>query len=162
MANLTNDRISAEVLAAAEQQVKDGIQMIQNALPFLIGLTPAERINLPKINVSNKVFTEDAINAAVNNAALIPPFVKVDEMARDLALFQKLDAIGGMLQQVVEKVSDTQLLAGSEAYASALMVYKLLGAASAAGFEGAKSSYGQLRERFKQVSAAAASSSSPQ
>lgn len=41
MTNLTNDRISVEISAAAEQQVKDGIQMIQNALPFLVGLTPA-------------------------------------------------------------------------------------------------------------------------
>jgi hypothetical protein len=153
MTNLTNDRISVEISAAAEQQVKDGIQMIQNALPFLVGLTPAERITLPKINVNNKVFAEDAINVAENNAALMPPFVKVDEMEKDLTLFQKLDTIRGMLQQISEKVSDTQLLAGSEVYASALMVYKLLGAASAAGFEGAKSSYGQLRERFKQASA---------
>lgn len=150
MANLTNNRISAEVTVAAEQQVKDGIQMIQNALPFLIGLTTAERMNLPKISVSNKVFTEDAINLAVNNGELLPSFIKTDEMSKDINLYHKLDVIAAQLQQLLEKVNDTQMLAGSEAYSAALVVYKVLEAASEAGIEGTKSAYEQLKQRFTQ------------
>ena len=150
MANLTNNRISAEVTTTAEQQVKDGIQMIQDALPFLIGLTTTERVNLPKISVSNKVFTEDAINLAVNNSELFPSFIKTEEMNNDITLYHKLDSISSLLQQLLEKVNDTQMLAGSEAYSAALVVYKVLGAASEAGIEGTKSAYDQLKERFAQ------------
>lgn len=148
MANLTNNRINVSLSAEAEQQVRTGISMIMEAMPFLVGLTPSERVNLPKINVNNKVFTEDAINAALNNPTLLPQFVKVDEMQSDLVLFEKLDALSVMLQQLLEKVSDTQMLAGSEAYASALTVYRIIGAAAESGVEGMKSVYDQLKERF--------------
>ncbi|WP_436415110.1 hypothetical protein [Petrimonas sp.] len=148
MANLTNNRISVALTAEAEQQVRAGISMIQEAMPFLVGLTAAERITLPKINVSNKVFTEDAINAAVNNPLLLPSFVNVEEMRADLLLFEKLDELSVVLKQLQEKVSDSQLLAGSEAYSSALAVYKIIGAAADAGIEGTKAIYDQLKERF--------------
>lgn len=152
MANLTNNRISITLTAEAEQQVRTGLTMIQEAMPFLVGLTPSERVNLPKINVNNKVFTEDALNVAANNASLLPPFVKVDEMRNDLVLFEKLDELIVVLKQLLEKLTDTQMLAGSEAYASALAVYKIAGAAADSGIEGAKAVYEQLRERFTRVS----------
>ena len=60
MANLTNNRISVALTAEAEQQVRAGLGMIQEAMPFLVGLTTTERITLPKMNVNNKVFTKDA------------------------------------------------------------------------------------------------------
>lgn len=151
MANLTNNRIQASITEEAEQKFKQGVALINEALPFLVGLTAAERVNLPKINVSNKVFTEDAINVAANNSALFPAFLNIEEMRQDLKLYQKLDDLGGIISQILEKISDTQMLAGSEAYASALTVYKILGAASAAGVEGTKTAYDQLKERFAQT-----------
>ncbi len=152
MANLTNNRISVTLTPEAEQQVRTGLSMIQEAMPFLVGLTPSERVSLPKINVSNKAFTEDALNVAANNPSLLPSFVKVDEMRNDLTLFGKLDELIVVLQQILEKLTDTQMLAGSEAYASALAVYKIAGAASDAGIEGAKAVYDQLKERFTRIS----------
>ena len=105
-------------------------------------------MNLPKMNVNNKVFTEDAINAALNNPTLFPNFVNVDEMNNDLRLFEKMDELVVVLRQLLERVSDTQLLAGSEAYSSALAVYKIIGAAADAGIEGTKAIYDQLKARF--------------
>ena len=148
MANLTNNRISVSLTPEAEQQVRTGINMILEAMPFLVGLTAAERVNLPKMNVNNKVFTEDAINAALNNPTLFPNFVNVDEMNNDLRLFEKMDELVVVLRQLLERVSDTQLLAGSEAYSSALAVSKIIGAAADAGIEGTKAVYEQLKARF--------------
>lgn len=153
MANLTNNRIQASITEEAEQKFKQGVALINEALPFLVGLTAAERVNLPKINVSNKVFTEDAINVATNNPSLFPSFINIDKMKQDLTLYQDLDELGGIISQILEKINDTQMLAGSEAYASALTVYKVLGAAAAVGVEGTKSAYDQLKERFAQTTA---------
>ncbi|MCF3110985.1 hypothetical protein LL912_19520 [Niabella sp. CC-SYL272] len=148
MANANFNRVDAVLTPEALQTVKDHLAAIQQALPFLTGLTPAERMALPKINVSNKVFTEDAIQAAVNNAPLVPSFIKTDEMKKDLDLYHGLDELVLVVQQLAEKLADTQLLAGSEAYSSALIVYKIFGAAAESGVQGSKTIYEQLRQRF--------------
>ena len=148
MANLTNNRINTTATAAQVTAVKTALQTIAANLPFLVGLTTEERIALPSINVSNKAFTEDAINAGVNNPALIPSYVSVVNMKNDMLLFTQLDEIIMMTKQLLEKMEDTQLLAGSEAYTSALTLYKLLGSAADAGVGGTDAIVTQLKQRF--------------
>jgi hypothetical protein len=88
---------------------------------------------LPKINVSNKAFTEDAINSMVNNPSLLPAYFNVAEMQKDMTLFTQLDEMSIIINQLAERISDTQLLAGSEAYVSALAAYRNFEAAANAG-----------------------------
>lgn len=148
MSNLTNNRINTTATAAQITAAKAGIQAVLTNLPFLTGLTIEERIALPAIDVSNKAFTEDAINAGVNNATLLPTYVSVANMQNDLTLFTQLDEIIILVKQLLERLEDTQLLAGSEAYVSALMVYKLFGAAADAGVPGTDAIVAQLKQRF--------------
>ena len=148
MANLTNNRINTTATAAQVTAVKTALQTIAANLPFLVGLTTEERIALPSINVSNKAFTEDAINAGVNNPTLIPSYVSVVNMKNDMLLFTQLDEIIMMTKQLLEKMEDTQLLAGSEAYTSALTLYKLFGSAADAGVGGTDALVTQLKQRF--------------
>ncbi len=148
MANLTNNRINTTATAAQVTAVKTALQTIAANLPFLVGLTTEERIALPSINVSNKAFTEDAINAGVNNPTLIPSYVSVVNMKNDMLLFTQLDEIIMMTKQLLEKMEDTQLLAGSEAYTSALTLYKLFGSAADAGVGGTDAIVSQLKQRF--------------
>ena len=155
MSNLSNNRISTIATAAQITAVKGALQTISTNLPFLLGLTTDERISLPAINVNNKVFTEDAINAGVNNATLIPSYVSVANMQNDLTLFSQLDEIIILTKQLLEKLEDTQLLSGSEAYASALMVYKLFGSAADSGVPGADAVVTQLKQRFSAQGGAA-------
>jgi hypothetical protein len=148
MSNLTNNRLNTTATAAQIAAVKTAMQTILTNLPFLIGLTTEERIVLPAIDVNNKVFTEDAINAGVNNAAMLPTYLSVPGIQSDMTLFNQLDELIIMAKQFLEKLEDTQLLAGSEAYSSALMLYKLFGAAADSGLPGADAIVAQLRQRF--------------
>jgi hypothetical protein len=148
MANLTNNRINITLAAEQIAAVKTAVQMININLPFLIGLTVEERIALPTINVNNKAFTEDAINAGVNNPTLIPSYLSVTNMQNDIALFAQLDEIVGIMNQLCEKLEDTKLLAGSEAYVAALTLYKLFGSAADAGVAGTDAIVTQLKARF--------------
>jgi hypothetical protein len=148
MSNLTNNRIDIIMSNEQVEAVKNAFKTIQNNMPFLVGLSVDERISLPKINVSNKAFTEDAINAVVNNAELLPGYIKVEAMKNDLALFSQLDELAGLARQLVEKIEDTQMLAGSEAYVSALVAYKLFGAAAESGLMGSDAIYDSLKTRF--------------
>jgi hypothetical protein len=50
---------------------------------------------------------------------------------------------------LAEKLDDTQMLAGSEAYITALAAYRNFDAAAKAGIQGADTIYNHLKERFK-------------
>lgn len=161
MSNLTNNRVNITATAAQITAVKTALQTITTNLPFLVGLTVDERIALPSIDVNNKAFTEDAINAGVNNATLIPSYVSVPNMQNDMTLFSQLDEVLGLVNQLQEKLEDTKLLAGSEAYTSALALYKLFGAAADSGVAGADAVVSQLRSRFAGQGGAAKSPTNP-
>ena len=148
MSNLTNNRIDTVMTPAQIADVKNAITAINTAISFSVSLTAEERMTLPKISVANKSFTEDAINALDNNAAIFPAYLNVGQMQNDLKLYQQLDEIAIMLRQTLERIEDTRILAGSEAYVAALTVYKIVGAAAKAGIEGSETIYEQLRERF--------------
>lgn len=148
MANITTNRLNFTLMPEQVNAVKMAVNNIYGNLPILIGLTATERVNLPKINVSNKAFTEDAINAMVNNAALLPPYITVLDLQNDLTLYNQLDELKTLVQQLLEKIEDTQILAGSEAYSSGLIAYRMYGAAADAGIPGADSVYAQLKKRF--------------
>lgn len=148
MSNLTNNRINVTLTASQITNVKNSFQNILANLPMLTGLTVEERSSLPKIDVNNKIFTEDAINAAVNNASLLPSYVSITNMQNDLTLYTQLDELLGLARQLCERLEDTQMLAGSEAYVNALTAYKLFVSASEAGIQGTDSIVSQLKQRF--------------
>ena len=148
MSNLLNDRMNITATAVQVTAVKAAFQTILTNLPFLVGLTADERKSLTTIDVGNKAFTEDAINAAANNATLIPSYISVANIKNDLTLFNQLDELSGLANQLCERIEDTKMLAGSEAYSSALALYKSFGAAADAGVSGADSIVDQLKKRF--------------
>lgn len=148
MANLTNNRLNIVATEAQITAAKNSLVQFDAQFPFLIGLTVDEKTTLPAINVDNKIFTEDAINAAVNNMDMLPGYLSVSGVQTDMMLFNQLDELVPMVRKQLEKLEDTRFLAGSEAYSTALMIYKLFGAAAESGIPGADAIVAQLRERF--------------
>lgn len=146
--SIQSNRLSAVITDSNMEDIRSAIHSIYAMLPFLTGLTIDERKSLPKINDSNKTFTEDAVTSANNNAQLIPSYFDPIEMERDLLLYEKLDELWLILSQLVQKIDDTRMLAGSEAYTSALVFYKLTESAVKAAVPGAQSVYAMLKQRF--------------
>jgi hypothetical protein len=159
MSNITNNRVSASIDGGTIQSVKDALVTIHAALPFLIGLKPEERQAIPKISEANKNFTQDAIVAIKNNGNLLPAYLTAVEISKDYNLYLQLDELVSLSQQLTEKLNDTQMLAGSEAYVSALTAYRLFEAASNAGLPGTDTVYDQLKQRFVQQGSTGAVSS---
>jgi hypothetical protein len=161
MSNLLNNRVNATATAAQVTAVKAAFQTILTNLPFLVGLTAEERKSLNTIDVNNKAFTEDAINAGVNNPTLIPSYLSVANMQNDLVLFTQLDEISGLANQLCERIEDTKMLTGSEAYGVALSLYKAFVSAADAGVQGADSIVDQLKKRFPSNSTSATNAAPP-
>lgn len=145
---LTSNRLSITLTPAAITAIKAAIATVDTQLPFLLGLTNAERKALPKIDVNNKVFVEDALTAINNNGGILPTYINAVEIGKDLELFEQLDELVQLVGQLYDKLKDTQMLAGSEAYVSSLVAYKLFASAADAGLPGAESIYNQLKQRF--------------
>ena len=148
LSNLSNNRIDTVISDADLAKVNTALNDIESTLSFLIGLTVDERVQLPKINVVNKSFTQDAINAVVNNSAMLPAYLDKTAMEKDMDLYLQLDKLAIRIRQLLEKIDDTQMLAGSEAFVAALTAYKLFAAAAAAGVAGSDAVYDTLKERF--------------
>ncbi len=146
--NQLKNRLNASISAANLSTIKTNLAEISDLLPFLVGLKPEEKQALPKINEANKIFVEDAITAIENNPEVLPPYLKPQEIKNDLVLYQQLDELKGIIDQVYQKIVDTQTLAGSEAYVSSLTAYRLFDSAANAGMPGMQVLYDNLKARF--------------
>lgn len=151
MSNVLNNRLSVTVDPQVITEVKSKIAEINTLLPFLTGLTATERKTLPKINRSNKLFVEDTLDSMRQNEGIVPGYISLDEVEKDYALYNELKVLALELAELSEKVNDTRILAGSEAYATSLLAYKMFGVAANSGVAGAESLYTRLRERFAKV-----------
>jgi hypothetical protein len=148
MTTVSNNRISVTIDEFALAQIKGAFQTINQHLPFLLGLNPEERQTMPKMNVANKQFVQDALLAMKNNEGMFPVYLSHAELAKDVKLYEQLDELVILSQQLTEKLRDTQILAGSEAYIMALLIYKMVGVAAQSGLPGMDTIYDQLGERF--------------
>ena len=148
MANITNNRISAVLEPDNLKKVLLLLQDAANIMPFLIGINSEERMRLPKIDGSNRLFVQDAIKVLKQNASLMPTFVNIEELEKDFILYEQLDTILSAINQLQEKLRDTQILAGSEAYSSALVAYRMFQMAADAGLAGMDSIVDELKQRF--------------
>lgn len=154
MSNTPQNKLSAAMSEKDILAVKKSIADIVKSMPFLIGLSEGEKKRMTKMNTANKVFVEDVIKTYDSIKPILPNFISVDEVSRDLQLFDQLDEVEVQVEELLEKVRSTRRLAGSEAYSSALMIYQLLKTASKAGVPGSAANYSFLKSRFSQTSSA--------
>ena len=141
---MTTNRISAALTQADRDAVMTAILTIKSKLPFLVDLTAEERKALPKMGDKSQAFVTKALEVATQNPDFLPRAFDLDEMRRDVELFEKMYPIVVALTQLQELVDDTAMAAGSEAYAAALQVYHYAKASGqGSGLEGMVTEMGQ-------------------
>jgi len=138
--------------AADVAAIKAAVKTIEDKLPFLVTLTPDERKNLFKIGGGERVaFVQNSLTAAKNNPGVLPGAFSAPAFEKDVALYAALSDVLGVLRQLVAKVDDTTVAAGSEAVAGAAQVYNYVKTA-AKTTPGLKAVADQLGQQFKQKS----------
>jgi hypothetical protein len=145
--------IDAVVSDTQRTAVFSAITAIEGNLAFLINLTTHERQALPKMGSATQSFVSKAMEIADNNPQFVPPYVNLPAMRKDYDLAVRLQGIEMQLASLHEKVSDTNLAAGSEAYVTGLTIYNSLKAAAKVNIPGAKALAAELAERFAQSAA---------
>ena len=93
-------------------------------------------------------FVEKALEMASKNPGFNPPYMDVDELRKDLALAKKLKNFLNFLAPFTERVDDTYLAVGSEAYAAARVFYYSAKGAAKANVPGADAIVEELAKRY--------------
>jgi hypothetical protein len=118
---------TTSISAILEQTKRDAllqaIATIKEKLPFLIDLTTEERQALPKMGDKSRAFVSKALEVATQNPEFLPRSFDLEEMRKDVQLFEALYPLLLSLTQLQELVDDTTLAVGSEAFTAALQVY---------------------------------------
>ncbi|MEH1937872.1 MAG: hypothetical protein V7L14_30025 [Nostoc sp.] len=120
---MSTTRISATLTQTERDAVLQAIATIKEKLPFLVDLSADDRKALPKMGDKSRDFVSIALEVAAQNPEFLPRSFDIDEMQKDVQLFEALYPVLLSLTQLQELVDDTTLAVGSEAYAAALQVY---------------------------------------
>ncbi|CAA9342857.1 MAG: hypothetical protein AVDCRST_MAG71-2346 [uncultured Lysobacter sp.] len=94
--------------------------------PMLVALTAPDRRRIVKMGEGSEVFCRRAYMVMRDNEALLSRSIDLDEMERDLATHDALAKRRVRLDRLIEKMTDTDIAAGSDAMATALAGYAFL------------------------------------
>ena len=115
--------ISAQLSQTDRDAIDHAVTTIKQHLPFLVDLMREERAALPKMGDKSRAFVAKALEVASRNATFLPRSFEVEEMRKDLELYDDLYGLLLTLTQLQDMVDDTCIVVGSEAYTAALTVY---------------------------------------
>src|SRR5437870_9625649 len=119
---MNTNRVSATLLTADQEAVMTALGVIRERLPFLIDLTTAERVILPKLGDKTQRFVRKAVDIALQHPELLPAGF-LDEMRKDAQLLEGLSPIRLAIDLLQKQIDDTVVQLGAEAYAAARTVY---------------------------------------
>ncbi|MDR0604551.1 MAG: hypothetical protein LBG80_09645 [Bacteroidales bacterium] len=144
-----DNRHSVSVPEDVMEDVKrKAAEIFQILKPYMIPLTPEERRNIIKMGEKTYSFVSKAYDLAKENPDLCPKYFDIEEMRIDVEDAVKLIALKTNINQIYESISDTEMVAGSEAYKAALMFYQEAKNAAQNDIYGAKAIYEELKKRF--------------
>ncbi|MCY1721408.1 hypothetical protein OU798_13715 [Prolixibacteraceae bacterium Z1-6] len=143
------DRFSFHLSDEEREQVNQALQTLVTVIESkLMTLTPEERKELPKMGDKTVAFVEKAVEYAQEYPQYMPAFIDVPEAKSDFEAVKDIRIIYNQLQRLCAEMDDSMTIAGSEAYTTALSVYKVLKNAASMGQPGAEKAVSELGERF--------------
>jgi methyl coenzyme M reductase subunit C-like uncharacterized protein (methanogenesis marker protein 7) len=117
-------------------------------IPQLKAIKSEDRKELPKMGDKTVAFVSKALEHCTANPELAPQFLDVNEFKNDVHAVETLRSIYSPLEQIAEMLSDSMTLAGSDAYAAALMFYGSVKSAKKSNVAKAAPIYDDLANRF--------------
>ena len=142
------NKISLDIAATVLTNVNTAIGTIKTNLPFLLTLTPEDRIKMLKMGDKSLAFVRKAYEYGKLNPSLVPSYISLEEMRKDIEASEKLHAIYSQLNDLVSRLDDTIMVASSEALNAALGIYSSAQAAAKNNVPGAKGVVEDLQTRF--------------
>ncbi|MBK7938080.1 MAG: hypothetical protein IPJ82_13745 [Lewinellaceae bacterium] len=145
------NQISLTLSAEEIKAVSDALQVLESKVPFLIDLTRDEKKALKIMGDKTQAFVEQSLEIVKNNAALVPNFVDIGEMERDLGAWKALWPTATRVLALADRFDDTMAALGSDAYRAALDIYAQLPKAADRNVAGAKTAHELLKPFFEKA-----------
>lgn len=143
------NEISISLTPEARNHIANAINLLNDNLPInLVHLTNEERRAIPKMGDKTVPFVTKALEYAKQNPSIVPPYLDVALFEIDVEAAILLSNILKQLSQIVEKLDDSFMLSGTEAYEASLLFYHSVRGAAKADVPGTKNIYEDLRKRF--------------
>ncbi len=148
---ITSDVKITPVPANVLAQVTDLVNQIASLLqPYLHALTPGQRKILPKMADKTVSFISKALEFANSNSQFAPAYLDVKSLSDNVTSVTELTQVENPLASLSMQLSDTVMIAGSEAYVAALTFYNSVKEAARRNVPGAKPIADDLKKRFEQ------------
>jgi hypothetical protein len=146
---MKDNRISEVITPEQATAVLNSIEAIHTALShvLVINLTNEDRFNMLKMGDKTLAFVHKSLEYAQQNPNLTPKFLDLPEAQKDYKLSSDLYAIVQKVNTLLRAVEDVTMVAGSEAYAGALVFYQSVKGAAKSNEPGAQAIYDDLKKR---------------
>ena len=145
MDNKINFSIPDEVITDVTTKLNDVVTALK---PYLIALTPTERMEMPKMGDGTLPFVQKCLNYCQTNPEFAPGYIDFVGLASDMKAFEQLLPLQRMVLQLENQLNDTTMQAGTESYVSSLAYYNAVKLATRMDAPGAKAIYEDLKKRF--------------
>lgn len=149
---MIENRVSAILTDQDVADILALLQQVEKKLGFTVSLTPEERGQIPKMGAKSRAFVEKGVEVASQHPDLLPRYLDPNEMSKDLELHRQLSKVFLAISRLYYNVDDTLLVAGSEAFTAALIVYRSLQHLS--GGPGLTDALNEMKKRFVRSSRA--------
>lgn len=119
--NIVSITLQPERVAAIQQ----ALTSLEAALPDLIELSMAQRVELVKMGPRSESFVREGLMVLEANPDLLPRSFDVDEMRRDLTAFDTLRPLFHRLRLLTARADDTEMALGSDLTEAVLEGYRV-------------------------------------
>lgn len=143
-----DNRISASLTDADKQTILDAVTTIKAKLPFLVSLTPEDRVTMPKMSDKSVAFDEKCATYMDSLPSLVPGFVNVAEVKKDRELRAQLAGVAAEIAALAASVDDTLMVISSELWMADLSFYQSVRQGAKRSVSGAQAAYDDLSQRF--------------
>jgi hypothetical protein len=144
------NRINVVLKPEEKETIFQAIQSARTGMPWLLKLSNDDRKSLQMMDDGRKPFVQKSVEFALTNPDLDPGSNLLKGAPNDIELYSFLANVENELRQLLEMVSDTKQLAGSEAYDVARFIYKKAKMNVDLNIPGSQAIVDQLGKLFKQ------------
>lgn len=144
------NQISIVIPEEVQKEIRECLTKARTLMaPYAQSLTPHQRQAKAKMSDGTEAFVMKSLDFMSSDPQFNPPFIDVAELKKDLDAYFQLKPFDTAAKQLSDEFSDTVMMAGSEAYTTALAYYNSVKLAARMNVPGAKAIYEELRKRFE-------------
>lgn len=129
------------------QAIDGALAVLEANLGGLIALTAGQRHTILKMGAGSEPFCRRTLLVLTQNPRIVPPGVDVGQANADLETLDQLRPRSDRLQQLLQRVQDSEMALGSDALGVAHAGYKLIKVVGPQ--EGPSDALRDLESRFK-------------